>query len=185
MKKKKGYISNKKAQIWVETVIYTLIAFAMIGLVLVFVKPKIEEIRDQGVIDQSITVLQDIKSIIQDSTMRVPGNQRIIELGINKGSLNIDGINNTIFFEIESKYTYSQPGEDIDVAGGVIARTDEKGELNLITLTTNYNETYNLKYDGREELKSLSKASTPYRLLLLSAGEDNLNRTIIEIKVSN
>ena len=48
---------RKKGQIWVETVIYTLIAFAMIGLALSFVKPKIDEIQDRGIIEQSITLL--------------------------------------------------------------------------------------------------------------------------------
>lgn len=178
----KGSILNNRGQIWVETVIYTLIAFAMIGLVLAFVKPKIEEIRDNGVIEQSITVLQDIKLVI--SGMDDPGNQRIISLGISKGILNIDAINNVIFFEIESKYTYSQPGKDIDV-GGVTARTDEKGELNTITLSTDYNESYNLTYDGREELRSLSKSPTPYRLILLSGERDALGRTKIDIRLGN
>lgn len=182
MNEKRGYISNRKAQIWVETVIYTLIAFVLIGLVLAFVKPKIEEIRDSGLIEQSINVLQEIKLVI--SGMDDPGNQRIIGLGISKGVLNIDAINNVIFFEIESKYTYSEPGKDISI-GGVIARTEKKGELNIITLSTDYNESYDLTYDGREELRSLSKSPTPYKLILLSGEKDVLDRTKIDIRLGN
>ncbi len=33
---------DKRAQIWIETMIYTLIAFIMLGLVLAYAKPKIE-----------------------------------------------------------------------------------------------------------------------------------------------
>ena len=37
-------------QVWVETVTYTLIAIVMIGLVLSFAKPKIEELQDKTII---------------------------------------------------------------------------------------------------------------------------------------
>ena len=54
--KKRGLVSkrsDKKAQVWIETVIYTLIALALIGTVLAFVKPKIQEIQDKIVKIQS------------------------------------------------------------------------------------------------------------------------------------
>ena len=172
---------KKRGQIWVETIIYTLIAFAMIGLVLVFVKPKIEEIRDNGIIEQSIDILREINSVI--STMGDPGNQREIELGIRKGSLNIDGINNIIYFELDSKFVYSQPGETIEM-GDVIVRTEKRGEINKVTLSILYDETHNITYSGKDELKSLSSASTPYKILLANKGEDSLSRTIIEVRVN-
>ena len=43
-----------KAQIWIETVIYTLIAFVILGAVLGFAKPKIEELQDKSIIEQSL-----------------------------------------------------------------------------------------------------------------------------------
>ena len=172
---------KKRGQIWVETIIYTLIAFAMIGLVLMFVKPKIEEIRDNGIIEQSIEILQEIDSVI--SSMGDPGNQREIQLGISKGSMSISGVNDTIYFELDSKFEYSQPGEDVDI-GDVIVNTEKRGEVNKVTLTTSYDETHNITYGGREELKSLSKASTPYKLLLVNKGEDSQNRIIIEVRVN-
>ena len=53
---------NTKGQIWIETVIYTLIIFVMIGLVLSFAKPKIEEMQDKAIIEQSIAMMKDIYS---------------------------------------------------------------------------------------------------------------------------
>ena len=76
---------KKRGQIWVETVVYTLIAFALIGLVLAFVKPKIEEIQDKAVLDQSAGILEEIDSIVKN--LGSPGNQRLIELGISKGKM--------------------------------------------------------------------------------------------------
>ena len=55
---------KKKAQVWIETVTYTMIALVMIGLVLAFAKPKIEELQDKTIIEQSIKILNEFNSII-------------------------------------------------------------------------------------------------------------------------
>lgn len=171
---------NRVGQIWVETVIYTLIAFALIGLVLTFVKPKIEEIQDRGIIEQSVSILKDIDFIIK--TLGGPGNQRVIELGINKGTLNIDGKNDKIFFEIESRYIYSQPGENVSV-GNIVAYTEKKGKINEVTLTRDYKGVYNITFQNLDELKRIGKASTPYKILIEDKGEDASRKTIVNIKV--
>ena len=57
---------DKKAQVWVETVIYTLIAFIMIGTVVTFAKPKIEEIQDKVILEQSLKLINDINTVILD-----------------------------------------------------------------------------------------------------------------------
>ena len=174
----KGFL-NKKGQIWVETIIYTLIAFALIGLVLAFVKPKIEEIRDKGIIEQSISVLEDIDLIIK--TLGDPGNQRVINLGISKGVFNIDGENNKLFFEIESRHVYSEPGRNITI-GDIIVLTEKKGKINDVMLTRDYEGEYDITYQNKNELRKISKASTPYTLLIANKG-DASGKTIINIEV--
>ena len=169
---------NRRGQIWVETVIYTLIAFVMIGLVLAFAKPEIEKFQDKAIIEQSIAMIKDIDSTIL--TMGGQGNQRIIELGIKKGVLKIDGKEDLIVFEIESRYTYSEPGEDI-LDGNLIIHTEKRGKFNIVTLTREYSEEYDIKYQGMDELKSLSKTSIPYKILISNKGGD---KTVIDIEVS-
>ena len=168
---------NCKGQIWVEAVIYTLIAFTMIGLVLAIAKPKIEELQDKAIIEQSIVMIKDIDSTIL--TMGGPGNQRMIELGIKEGVLKIDGGNDKIVFEIEGKHTYSEPGTNVS-DGNVIIYTEKRGKFNKVTLTREYNE-YNIKYQGRDELKSISKASISYNLFISNKGGD---KTVIDIEIS-
>ena len=80
---------NLRGQIWVETLIYTLIAFVMIGLVLFFAGPKISEIQDKAIIEQSIEVMGEIDTII--SGIGTAGNRRVAELRIRKGALKING----------------------------------------------------------------------------------------------
>jgi len=171
---------NKKGQVWIETVIYTLIIFVMIGLVLSFVKPKIEEIQDKAIIEQSIGMLEDIDHLILSLIQGGPGNKRLIELGIKKGILKIDGINDKIIFEIESAYTYSQPGTSIS-HGNIIAYTEKEGSFNRVTLTLDYHEGYDIKYKDKDELKLISKASVPYKVFISNEGGD---KTIINFEVS-
>tara|TARA_Y100000034_G_scaffold122656_1_gene168392 strand:+ start:1083 stop:1601 length:519 start_codon:yes stop_codon:yes gene_type:complete len=170
----------KRGQVWVETVIYTLIAFVMIGAVLAFVKPNIEELRDKALIEQTIEVIEDINSRIIE--LGGEGNKRIIELGIKKGILTIDGKNDLIVFEIESRLIYSQPGEDIYM-GNIIANTKKRGTFNTVTLTSNYSE-YNLTYNKVDKLKTITKASTPYKLSISNIGENNdTGKPIIDFEI--
>ena len=130
MIKNKFRCADKKAQVWIETVIYTLIAFIMIGAVLSIVKPKIEELQDKAIIEQSISMMQQIDEIIRVLIEGGPGNKRQIELGIKKGVLIIDGEKDKIVFEIESRHAYSEPGANIS-EGNLIINTEKKENIIL------------------------------------------------------
>ena len=165
----KKVVKNSKGQVWIETVVYTLIAFAILGAVLGFAKPKIEELQDKAVIEQSILMLENIDGIIEE-IKTVEGNKREIELGIKKGSLTIDSENNQIIFKIDSRYTYSEPG--ILYEKGIIKIYNQKiGELNKLNATISYEGNYTLTWDNSENEEELSASSTPYRVFISNAGE--------------
>ena len=172
-------IKNRRGQIWVETVIYTLIAFTLIGLVLAFAKPRIDEIQDQATIEQSVSILEDIDFVIK--TLGGPGNQRVVDLGIDKGTLTIDGENDVLTFLIESRYEYSEPGEDV-IIGVVTARTESLGSLNEITLTVDYDGRYDITNNGLDNIETLSGAPTPYRVSVSNEGQSS-GETIIDMEV--
>lgn len=174
---------NKKGQIWIETLIYTLIAFVVIGLVLSFVNPKIEELQDKMIIEQSIGMMEDINSIVLSLMQGGSGNKREIELGIKKGVLTIDGINDKIIFEIESRYMYSEPGKDV-YHGNILTHTQKQGKLNIVTLTSDYSGDYNIIYQGEDEIKLISKASTPYRIFFSNRDKDLNEKTIIDVEIN-
>ena len=174
---------KKKGQIWIETVIYTLIAFVMIGAVLAIAKPKMQELQDKAIIEQSLEMLKTIDNTI--TSIRIPGNQRLVELGIKKGVLKINGEDDKIIFEIESEYQYSQPEKDIpDSTGRVIAHTKKIGKFNKVTFTIDYAEKYNITYQGKEELKSITKSSTSYKLLISNKGKDETGKIIIDMGIN-
>lgn len=167
----KKRVENKFAQIWIETVIYTLIAFVLIGAVLAFVKPKIDEMQDKAVIEQSIGLLKDLDSLVTEITQAGSGNKRKIEISIQKGELKIDGINDQLLFEVESRYEYSQIGQEI-TNGNLIIVTEKFGDINIVKMRREYTA-QNITFEGKDEIKTISKGTTTYSLFLDNNGKTN------------
>ena len=163
---------SKRSQVWIETVVYTLIAFAILGTILGFAKPKIEQLQDKSIIEQSIGMLEDIDSTIEE-IQAVSGNKREIELSIKKGLLNIDAVNDQIIFEIESKYVYSEPGITI-TKGNIKIINNKIGKINNINARINYTEkNYNITFSGEDKSELLAKSSASYKLFISNDGEEN------------
>ena len=171
--KKRG--ERIKGQVWIETVIYTLIGLAIIGVLLAIAKPKIESMKDKAIMDQSLDILNLIDYKIND-IRHVPGNSRLVSVRLKKGNLIIDGEKNMIQFYFEKvNYEYSEPGLNVTLKG--IKIVTEKG-------AKQYTVTMNLKYDNlnitwRKKTKRqiLQPSPTPYELSFRNDGKigDNIN----------
>jgi len=161
-------MNKKRGQVWVETIIYTLIAFVMIGLVLFFAAPKIGQVQDKSIIEQSISVMENIDLVILEVRSEA-GNRREVKLKIRKGDLKIDSANDMLVFEMISRHTYSEPGEDIS-EGNIIVHTAKRGDLNVVNLTLDYSGLYNITYNGGDELKTITKSATTYKLFISNQG---------------
>lgn len=166
---------NSRGQVWVETVIYLLISFVMMGLVLSFIRPKIEELRDKAIIEQSLQIIKDIDNLIV--TIGSPGNKRLIEIGIRKGDLVIDSPNDIITFKMDSRYLYTEPGKPVKI-GNIVALTEVNGDNSVITLTRDFSDEYDLTYKGEQTVKTLAKVPAPYRVFLTNEGESQ-NKIVI------
>jgi uncharacterized protein (UPF0333 family) len=171
---------NRRAQVWVETVLYTLIAFTIIGMVLTYIKPEIEKFQDKAIIKQSITLMSDIDSKIYDVVKNGEGNKRIMEISVKEGYLTIDGNNDSILFEIESIYPYTEPGEEYSEQGIEISTVEKSGK-NEITLLNDYSDTLNITYLGKEEAKILPKSSASYKIYVENKGQINQDKVEVEI----
>ncbi len=170
------FFSKKhKGQVWVETVIYTLIALVMIGAVLAFAVPKVQEIQDKAIIEQSINSINDINNVILSVVQGGAGNKRIIEANIKKGLLKIDSANNKIDFEMETSYVYSEPGRTINL-GDIEAITEKVSGAYKVTLKASYN--YNITYGGKDEEKTIEQSPTPYKIIIENKGDVSGNTWI-------
>jgi len=168
-------MNKKRGQVWIETVIYTLIAFGLIAAVLAFVKPKIDEIQDQGIIEQSIGLVKEIDSTIREIVQGGAGNKRKLETSIKAGSLILDGGADSILFELESSYVYSEIGSEI-AEGSLLIKTEERGNTHLVTIARKYmDDNYDIKFDGEDEVKTLNKAATSYNLFISNNGKDDVS----------
>ncbi len=172
MKKKEKRQKNSSAQIWVETIIYTLIGLTIISIVLTIAIPKIEELKDKNIIESSKEVLFDLDNKISEVLIS-PGNQRVAEITIKKGKLEINGNENSIFFIVNSNYKYSEAGQEIK-EGKVLVKTEGVNEGYKTTFKLNYSS-LNLTINSKEVIESLEASTTPYKLIILNKGNFNID----------
>tara|TARA_Y100000310_G_C20418697_1_gene685606 strand:- start:54 stop:602 length:549 start_codon:yes stop_codon:yes gene_type:complete len=176
-------LKNKKAQVWVETVIYTLIGLVIIGIVLAVATPAIDKYRDNVVIEQTLTVMNDLNNEILDVRDMGLGNKRIIpEFRIKKGTFTVEGAENKLIYVLEeTKIEYSELDEVI-----------EQGDINILTekIGRKYNIRMEIVYDnidltsnGADEKKIVHKASSPYQMSVENTGEVE-EKTKIDIRIS-
>ncbi len=166
-------ILTSKSQIWIETVIYTLIALSIIGLLLAFLKPAIDEKKDKLIIEQSQTMLSEIEKQIDDVRFYGTGNSRTLNIAIKKGELTVDGDSDQVFFMMRSKYQLSESGENITI-GNLNITTIQKGREYEITLLLNYaNKGINITFEGEDKIQTLPPTTSPYKISVSNQGRVN------------
>ena len=172
---------KEKGQVWIETVIYTIIGLALIGTVLAFVSPKISETRDRIVIEQSIETMQALDSKIQEVISEGTGSKRVIqsfnlkrgELIVNPAGTGVSPDLDDITLKISNlKYLYSESGEKINF--GRVELISMKGpKYNEVELVLKYNS---IRYNSEQiNIKTITAASTPYEVSIENKKDGNVN----------
>lgn len=155
---------KKKGQVWIETVLYTLIGLTLMGLALGFIMPKINAARDKALVEQAITSLSEFDSKITETIQRGPGNIRNLEMSMRRGELYIDGQNDSIYMTIEELSTpYSQPG--VEISSG---RVKILSSQNSVKISVPY--AANLTYNEADGVKKFTAASTAYKFVIENKG---------------
>jgi type II secretory pathway pseudopilin PulG len=161
----------KIGQVWVETVIYTLIGLTIIAVILAVATPAIERYKDELVLEQTISLLNDLDSTITNVKDSGSGNRRIVpELMIKKGKLEINGETNEINYILEkTRLEYSEPGKTIVQGNMNIATTKTSDDYYDIRVGIAYNN-LNITYEGEDKNKTFTEASVPYRVGIQNQG---------------
>jgi type II secretory pathway pseudopilin PulG len=161
---------NKIGQVWIETVLYTLIGLALMGLALGFIMPKINEARDKALVEQAINSLAELDGKVTTAIQTGPGNIRQAEFLMKKGELYINSSSNEIIFVLKDlTKPYSQPGVNISMGRVVVLSEGEKPSTVYLRLIYGANITYN----GKDEDKKFTAASTPYKFSIVNKGTVN------------
>ncbi len=171
---------SKRSQIWVETVVYTLIGLSVIIIILTMALPQIEKSKDKALIEQTVTALNVLDKKISE-VEQAPGNSRVVEFLISKGKLEINSTgsaNGLIRYTLEdTKLELSEIGEEIK-QGNIILKTEKMPARYKITLTINY-PNLNITNKNGEEIKTLHAGTTPYKIIIenkeTSSTQENTN----------
>lgn len=171
-------IESKRAQVWIETVIYTLIGLAIIGILLAVSKPKFDAMKDQTIIQQTISSMNTINSKILE-VKDLPANKRPVELQVSKGIFKVDSVNNKISWQLDSKFQYSELGVDVQV-GTLMARTTA-GNPYKVEFWSQFSN-LDITSDG-QEVREAVEASTPYTVYIENKGISSDGKPIIDITI--
>lgn len=170
---------NKRGQVWVETVIYTLIGLSIMGVLLAVTKPKIEQMKDKILIEQTIASLNEISSKIYDAQSAI-GNKRILTLKITKGNFYIDPEKNRLGWILDSSYKYSQLDKEVNMGGMVVSTRG--GNPYLVEIYMDY--ITNITVDGKKDYVSYDGTPRPYSLIIENIGSVSSSNSNIDLKVN-
>ncbi len=183
----KRKISNKsRGQVWIESVTYTLIVLALIGAVLYFVKPKLEDMQDKAVLDQTIELMNYLDDNMNDASQGAQGNVRTPEFTLKKGEIVFDFVGNNVSFIMDNVRTdYSEPGREI-LVGRVYIKTINRGKLNTVTLTIDYNNETNLYPETGTDggFLTVTRSSTLQKLSFKNSGKTSFSDSSVVCPVS-
>lgn len=163
---------KRRGQIWVETVIYTLIGLSLIALVLAFVMPRINEARDRAVIQQSIDSLETIDNRVFSLIDSGEGNIRNVDLTIGRGKFFVDAENDRLYFVIGGVgEPYTEPGAEVPI-GGVQILTTEVQKGYEVNAGLDYSNIIDFKYgpDVTDEIIDFDPVSIPYKFTMEHRG---------------
>jgi type II secretory pathway pseudopilin PulG len=171
---------SKGGQVWVETVIYTLIGLAVMGLILAMAKPKIDCKKDEIIIEQAKEAMRNINDKIYE-VQRAAGNRRAVDLTIGRGKLTVDMDKDAIYWTIDMDCDdpYSEPG--LAVPDGILNITTVEGAPWRVILAMDYG--VDLQYDNKSVgTKDISEASTTYSIIIDNKGKNSTGDFIIDIR---
>ena len=170
---------NKKGQVWIETVLYTLIGLALMGIALGFIMPKINQTRDKLLVEQAITSLSVLDDKIIETLEGAPGSTRKTEFSMKKGELVFDAVNDEITFSLTGlSSAFSEPGMEAR-SGRIIVNTTQGQKNYNIVLKIRYNA--DITYDNANEAKKINAAPTPYVFITENKGVQN-DRDVIDVR---
>lgn len=160
---------KKNGQVWIETVLYTVIGLALIGLVLAFITPKINEARDRVVVEQALDSLNKLDERFNIGS----GNVRNADFVMKRGELYINSSGDQIYLTINDlSKPYSEPNVSIDFGRiKIISQAGQKSSS--VKMTLDYKGRFNITYNDKDEDKKFTLSSTPYSFLISNDGAEN------------
>ncbi len=162
-------MENKKAQVWIESVIYTVVGLAVIGLLLLVTRPQIAKTQDEFIIQQTMKAFHEIDNKLIE-IKQATGNRRIVDVQLSKGELLLDGNADKIKWTLRSSgYMYSEPGYETSI-GNIKILTTQNVDKYDVQLTLDYSSNVDLSIEKQGIAKLLQPAKNPYKIIIDNLG---------------
>jgi type II secretory pathway pseudopilin PulG len=166
-------MENKKADVWVSTVLYILIGLAVMGTLLAVIRPKIADLKDFATIEQSINSMNkfdEIMSRVRQST----GTSLKYNLQLSRGNFLINAVGENITWILkDSAHKYSEESVPLSI-GNIDALTKKNGNVWQITLTRDYsNSNIDMTVNSMDRDWPLTPAKIPYTIFIENLGIEN------------
>lgn len=172
-----------KGQVWIETVIYTLIGLVLLGIILTFAIPEIGKQKDKTIIQNTINVFNELDNTIVEVKRNGVGNVREMAIQLTKGSIIIDSLTDRIIYEMpDSSYLYSELGRDVEISGtNIRVLTEKNGKSNKVSIILDYRSSSraNITFNGKDEKAILNPGSINYNLAIENLGRSLDNGNIV------
>jgi hypothetical protein len=174
-------VTKKRGQVWIETVIYTLIGLAIMGMVLAVAKPKIDEFATMKNVDQTLEAMQNIDAKIIES-LAAQANQRTADVKVSKGTLFFNLTESRIYWIVEASYKYSE--ENMPITKGAFTVTTYRDDGWKVRIEKSY-PNLDFEFDDRTDgIRELQPAPTPHKLIMLNNGPNAEGKTRIRFSAS-
>lgn len=166
---------KNKSQIWIETVIYTLIGLTIIGILLSVALPQIEKVRDKSILKQTIDAMDQMDVKILD-VEQSPGSVGIVNFKISRGKFLINGTGNYTLYTLEdTRLEFSEIGANIK-EGNLNIQTEKHGNRFNVYLKRDYGTLIDITVEGDTlSSKLLQAGSVPYKIYLKNDGQLTAN----------
>lgn len=167
---------DRKAQIWIETAIYTLIGLTIIGIVLSIATPQIEKAKERSIISQTSDAMIQLNNEIQ-KVEQSAGSVKIVNFKITKGKLEIfPEENKTVYTLEDTNLEFSEAGERIK-QGDLYLITNKSGRRFDVSLEL-LHEGINVTFNNKNALKTLHAASAPYKIRIENVGDNDFGQPV-------
>jgi len=167
---------KNKAQVWVETAVYSLIGLTIIAILLTTAMPQINKMKDKATLSKATTSLNHLNNELNE-ILQAPGSVRIIYFKLSKGTITLDYKNDKIVYLLENtNLELSEPGIEIP-EGELSLRTETYGKKFNIFLTLDYSDNLNLTHSG-ELSKILQPGTTDYKMKAENLGNSGIGEKI-------
>ncbi|MGV8151506.1 MAG: hypothetical protein ACP5OG_00340 [Candidatus Nanoarchaeia archaeon] len=166
-----------KAQVWVETAVYTLIALTIISIVLASALPTIQKSKDRAIIKQTIDAIDNIDKKIYE-VIQNEGSIRKVDLIIQKGRFEINSSSDSLIYTLDNtKLEYSEPGITLDQGNNIYLTTYKQGARFRVIVEKKY-PVFNITYFGEDKTMILQAGARPNSLLVENVGAAEINSKI-------